>query len=34
VDLEGKGTWAIAGIIVLSLSAIFIISLVDFIMCL
>lgn len=34
VDLEGKGAWAIVGVITLSLSAIFVISLVDFFMCL
>jgi hypothetical protein len=34
VDLEGRGTWAIVGVITLSLSAIFVISLVDFFMCL
>lgn len=34
VDLEIKGVWAIVGIITVSLSAVFVISLVDFFMCL
>lgn len=34
MDLEHKGAWVIVGIITASLSAIFVISLIDFFMCL